>query len=78
MRAYRAVTSSADVEATAAQIATTVQATEMVLAGLRAVSNGLVRPLLVHPPDNDRHHPPGSSERGLAMPPPIRSSTDHS
>jgi hypothetical protein len=38
MRVYRAVTSSADVEAAAAQIATTVQATGMVLAGLRAVN----------------------------------------
>ena len=78
MRACRAVTSSADVEAAAAQIATTVQATGMVLAGLRVVSSGLLRPLLVHPPDNDRHHPPGSSERGPAMPPSIRSGTDHS
>ena len=42
MRAYRAVTSSADVEGTAAQIATTVQATATVLAGLRATSKGLL------------------------------------
>jgi len=41
MGVCRAVPSSADVEAAAAQIATTVQATGIVLAGLRAVSNGL-------------------------------------
>jgi hypothetical protein len=53
--------SSADVETAAAQIATTVQATGMVLARLRAVSNGLLARCRYTHKGNEQHQPPGSS-----------------
>jgi hypothetical protein len=52
---------SADVEAAAVQIAITVQATGMVLADLRAINKGLLRPLLIHLQGNEQNQPSGSS-----------------